>query len=114
MADGDDPAVRGLRSAVRIFGADEFEMRAQFSGVMAGGLDGAGKIFADAPEIFPGQGADFRRRFFLAEAQRQIRSATRRCARVKLKGQPAHRAAKPGDPGSGSAWINATRARASQ
>ena len=62
------------------FTADMFKMRTQFIETHGDGFDGAGVIFADAPEIFLRQRPDFGRRFFtLPKHIVRFFNATRRC-----------------------------------
>src|SRR6185369_5941543 len=75
---------------------DEFEMRLDLNRAHPGGLDGAGVILAEAPEIFPGDRADFRRRFF-REGLRQIVERHVAVAPGQMKGESAARPAEPGD-----------------
>ena len=93
MADGHHDPLRRLQAS----GADKFDMRPQFVKSHCRRFDGAGEVFPDAPEIFPGQRADFLRRFFLAETHRQIFQRHAPVPRVEPEGQPAARPAEACD-----------------
>ena len=82
-------------------------------GVIAAVLTAQAIIFADAPEIFPGEAPDFFRRFFRPKHIVRLSSATRRCRAVEPERQRAARPAQPRDPdGSGSACKKSDRRRA--
>ena len=84
--------------------ADEFHVRPQFLEAHGGGLDGAGEVLADAPEILPGQRADFGRGLLRAEAQRQVAQRHAPVPRIQPVGQRRRRSAPAAPPSvSGSA-----------
>ena len=107
------PRLRGGAAGGRTFGVGKFHVRPQFVKRHRGGLDGAGEILADAPEIFPGQRADFRRRFF---ARRSTGSgcAAPRAGAARRASRPGRRPPRPSRATSvsGSACNSATSARA--
>ena len=100
MADGDDPA---LRAAIRpefqdFFHADKIEVRTQLRRGHGRRFDGAGVIFAEAPEIFPGERVDVGGRFFIAEAHGQVFQRDAAVPGVQPVGERAAGAAQPGHP----------------
>ena len=66
VADGDNPALGAGVSleCKNLFNPYKFQMWTQFLQAHAGGLDGAGVIFKDAPEVFSGQLQDLFAAFF--------------------------------------------------
>ena len=88
---------------------------AQLLEAHAGGLDGAGEVLADAPEVLPRQGAKLGRRLLLAEAHRQVAQRHAPVPRDPAS-RPARRRSRPSRATqvSGSAWSKATSARARQ
>ena len=106
MADGDDDVWGRLAGGFRgqTLDAGKFDVRAQFVEVHRGGFDGAGEIFADAPEIFQGERVDFLRRFFTGR-NTWSDFATPRAGAARRARTPARRTARPsaGDEVSGSA-----------
>ena len=100
MADRGDHALRllvgggGKDSGI----ADEFHPRTQFVEAHGGGLDGAGVVLADAPEVLPRERADLGRRLLLAEAHRQIAERHPPVPPINPVGQPAAKASQPRHP----------------
>ena len=105
MADGDDHVWQrrvagGWRQPVN---ARKLHVRLQFLRGHGGGLDGAHIIFADAPEIFPREFLNFRRRFLLAETKRQILHGHAPVTGGQAKGEPAQAPAQPRHPPAAAA-----------
>lgn len=64
-------------------GADELDMAAELAGGERGCFDGAGEVFANAPKVLTGQGAQFAGGKLMAEAEFEISESDLAVAKVQ-------------------------------